>query len=139
MNTRPPEPKVTNIVATADLNTRINLRSLATWGKNVEYIAGENSCCMRVRGGRGLNTAARIFATGRMTVVGAKSEKLSEEAVKNYTKMVKRARHRGNTEFARGLKYHKVCDRPRLSAFQIHNVVSHVSTGFEVVLGKLET
>ena len=87
--TRPKTPKVTNIVALGNLNTTINLRSLAVYGINVVYKDCEKSLWMEIRGEN--KSKARVFESGKIVVVGCKSEELARISGKWYTNLIRRA------------------------------------------------
>jgi len=83
------KPVIQNVVATADLGTKIDLIAIMKVFRNVEY---------RPRKFPGLvfrlkrpKTATLIFTTGRMVCTGAKSSKLARRAVRKVVRELKKA------------------------------------------------
>ena len=65
-------PTLQNVVATADLHHRLDLRKIAQWCRNAEYNPSRFSgLIMRIRDPR---TTGLIFSTGKIVITGAKSE-----------------------------------------------------------------
>lgn len=111
-------PKLQNIVSTAYLNKKLDLRNIALKSRNVEYKPKRFAAAiMRIRDPK---TTALIFASGKMVCTGAKSEEESENATKQYAKMIKKV---GNSDV-------------RVSDFIIQNIVGSHDVGFQI---KLET
>lgn len=111
-------PKLQNIVSTANLNCKLDLREIALNTRNCEYKPKRFAAAiMRIREPK---TTALIFASGKMVCTGAKSEEMSETAAKQYAKNIKKV---GNKEV-------------RLTDFMIQNIVGSHDVGFQI---KLET
>jgi len=74
------DPKLQNIVSTANLGCQLNLLHISHHYQNVEYKPKRFAAAiMRIREPK---TTALIFASGKMVCTGAKSEEMSETASK---------------------------------------------------------
>jgi len=74
------DPKLQNIVSTANLGCQLNLLHISHHCQNVEYKPKRFAAAiMRIREPK---TTALIFASGKMVCTGAKSEEMSETASK---------------------------------------------------------
>ncbi len=83
-----PQPTLQNIVSTANLGIRLDLRKIALNCRNAEWNPRRFAAViMRIRNPK---TTALIFSSGKMVCTGAKSEELSREAAKMYAKAVKK-------------------------------------------------
>lgn len=112
-------PKLQNIVSTANLRCRLNLRDIALKCKNSEYNPKRFAAViMRIRQPK---TTALIFTSGKMVCTGAKSEDQSLEAAKNYSKMIKKVGF----------------DNLSMDEFKIQNIVGSHDVGFRIKLEKL--
>jgi transcription initiation factor TFIID TATA-box-binding protein len=79
---------VQNIVATVNMNTRLNLRTIAQTARNAEYNPRRFAAViMRIREPR---TTALIFASGKMIVTGAKTKEDSKTAARKYVAICNR-------------------------------------------------
>lgn len=79
-------PTLQNIVATANLDTRLDLKSIALHARNAEYNPKRFAAViMRIRDPK---TTALIFASGKMVCTGAKSEQDSRLAARKYAKII---------------------------------------------------
>lgn len=79
-------PVLQNVVATVNLNCKLDLRSIALRARNAEYNPKRFAAViMRIRDPK---TTALIFASGKMVVTGAKSEKASKIASQRYAKII---------------------------------------------------
>lgn len=79
-------PVLQNVVATVNLNCKLDLRSIALRARNAEYNPKRFAAViMRIRDPK---TTALIFASGKMVVTGAKSEKASRIASQRYAKII---------------------------------------------------
>jgi len=86
-----PEPEITiqNVVASANLNQRIDLNAVVAAFKDVEYNPNEfPGLVFRLKKPR---TALLIFSSGKMVCTGAKSEKAAIRAIKTVVKKLKKA------------------------------------------------
>jgi transcription initiation factor TFIID TATA-box-binding protein len=83
-----PKPILQNIVSTANLGCRLDLRKIALNCRNAEYNPKRFAAViMRIREPK---TTALIFTSGKMVCTGAKSEELSRDAAKKYSKAIKK-------------------------------------------------
>ncbi|KAF2418494.1 TATA binding protein [Tothia fuscella] len=88
-------PTLQNLVATVNLNCRLDLKTIALHARNAEY--NPVSCAsshkrfaaviMRIRDPK---TTALIFASGKMVVTGAKSEDDSKLASRKYARIIQK-------------------------------------------------
>ena len=83
-----PVPELQNIVSTANLGTKLDLRKIALNCRNAEYNPKRFAAVIiRIRDPK---TTALIFSSGKMVITGAKSEEKSETAARMYAKMIKK-------------------------------------------------
>eukprot|EP00158_Paraphelidium_tribonemae_P002362 Partr_v1_DN25304_c0_g1_i5_m21784 putative TATA box binding protein len=81
-------PALQNIVATVNLDTRLDLKTIALHARNAEYNPKRFAAViMRIRDPK---TTALIFASGKMVVTGAKSEDLSKLAARKYARIIQK-------------------------------------------------
>ena len=81
------EPKLQNIVSTANLGCQLKLRQIALQAKNAEYNPKRFAAViMRIKEPK---TTALIFSSGKMVCTGAKSEEDSRKASRKYAKIIK--------------------------------------------------
>ena len=79
-------PQLQNVVATVNLNCKLDLKNIALHARNAEYNPKRFAAViMRIRDPK---TTALIFASGKMVVTGAKSEKASKLASQRYAKII---------------------------------------------------
>jgi len=79
-------PTLQNIVATANLNCRLDLKGIALHARNCEYNPRRFAAViMRIREPK---TTALIFASGKMVVTGARSESDSRLAARKYARII---------------------------------------------------
>lgn len=115
-----PEPRLQNIVSTANLQSQLDLRDIALKAKNAEYNPKRFAAViMRIR--EPDKSTALIFSSGKMVCTGAKSEELSHTAARNYAKIIKR------------IGYSKV----KLTDFKIQNMVGSTEVNFSISLEAL--
>lgn len=113
------KPQLQNIVSTAKLGSVLDLFKIALNGANVEYKPKRFAAAiMRIREPK---TTALIFRSGKMVCTGAKSEKDSYTAAKNYAKSLRKI---GNPNV-------------KISDFTIQNIVGSHDVGFQIKLEKL--
>jgi transcription initiation factor TFIID TATA-box-binding protein len=75
-------------VSTANLGIKLDLRKIALNCRNAEYNPRRFAAViMRIRDPK---TTALIFSSGKMVCTGAKSEELSKDAAKKYSKAIKK-------------------------------------------------
>ena len=83
-----PKPELQNIVSTANLSIKLDLRKIALNCRNAEYNPKRFAAVIiRIREPK---TTALIFSSGKMVITGAKSEDQSQVAAKKYAKMIKK-------------------------------------------------
>ena len=81
------EPKLQNIVSTANLGCELKLRQIALQARNAEYNPKRFAAViMRIKEPK---TTALIFSSGKMVCTGAKSEDESKKASRKYAKIIK--------------------------------------------------
>jgi len=82
-----PQPRIVNIVSMANLCKRLNLKEIALQCSNSEYNPSRiNAVIMRIREPK---TAALIFNSGIIIVLGARDEENSKKAAKIFAKNIK--------------------------------------------------
>ena len=87
LNSRPFSLNIENIVSTANLYVKINLREIALQSKNAEYNPKRFSAViMKIRDPK---TTALIFSSGRIVCLGAKDEEQSKRACRKFAKIIK--------------------------------------------------
>ncbi|KAI9725288.1 MAG: TATA-box-binding protein [Chrysothrix sp. TS-e1954] len=81
-------PTLQNIVATVNLDCRLDLKTIALHARNAEYNPKRFAAViMRIRDPR---TTALIFASGKIVVTGAKSEADSRLASRKYARIIQK-------------------------------------------------
>jgi len=81
-------PTLQNIVATVNLDCKLDLKTIALHARNAEYNPKRFAAViMRIREPK---TTALIFASGKMVVTGAKSEDDSRLASRKYARIVQK-------------------------------------------------
>jgi len=81
-------PTLQNIVATVNLDCRLDLKTIALHARNAEYNPKRFAAViMRIREPK---TTALIFSSGKMVVTGAKSEDDSKLASRKYARIVQK-------------------------------------------------
>ncbi|TID24833.1 TATA-box binding protein [Venturia nashicola] len=81
-------PTLQNLVATVNLNCRLDLKTIALHARNAEYNPKRFAAViMRIRDPK---TTALIFASGKMVVTGAKSEDDSKLASRKYARIIQK-------------------------------------------------
>ena len=112
------EPKLQNIVSTANLGCPLKLRQIALQAKNAEYNPKRFAAViMRIKEPK---TTALIFSSGKMVCTGAKSEDDSRKASRKYAKIIKSLGF--NVEF---------------KEFKVQNIVGSCDIKFQIHLNKL--
>ncbi|KAI8821651.1 TATA-box-binding protein 2 [Fimicolochytrium jonesii] len=82
------KPMLQNIVATVNLDCRLDLKTIAMHARNAEYNPKRFAAViMRIREPK---TTALIFASGKMVVTGAKSEEQSRLAARKYARIIQK-------------------------------------------------
>ena len=109
------KPQLQNIVSTADLCCKLDLRNIALQAKNAEYNPKRFAAViMRIRHPK---TTALIFASGKMVCTGAKSEQDSRTAARTYAKVISKLGY--NVKFTN---------------FTIQNIVGSCGVNFNISL-----
>ena len=112
------EPKLQNIVSTANLGCQLKLRQIALQARNAEYNPKRFAAViMRIKEPK---TTALIFSSGKMVCTGAKSEEDSRKASRKYAKIIKSLGF--NVEF---------------KEFKVQNIVGSCDVKFQISLSKL--
>jgi transcription initiation factor TFIID TATA-box-binding protein len=109
------EPKLQNIVSTANFKCQLDLREIALKAKNAEYNPKRFAAViMRIREPK---TTALIFGSGKMVCTGARSEDESKTAAKQYARIIK-----------------KLGFSVKFSEFKIQNIVGSCDVKFPIRL-----
>ncbi|KAI3639422.1 hypothetical protein MIR68_002550 [Amoeboaphelidium protococcarum] len=81
-------PTLQNIVATVNLDCKLDLKTIALHARNAEYNPKRFAAViMRIREPK---TTALIFASGKLVVTGARSEDLAKLAARKYARIVQK-------------------------------------------------
>jgi len=108
-------PTLQNIVATVNLDCRLDLKTIALHARNAEYNPKRFAAViMRIRDPK---TTALIFASGKMVETGAKSEDDSRLASRKYARIVQ-----------------KLGFEAKFSEFKIQNIVGSCDVKFPIRL-----
>ncbi len=108
-------PTLQNIVATVNLECRLDLKTIALHARNAEYNPKRFAAViMRIREPK---TTALIFASGKMVVTGAKSEEFCRLAARKYARIIQ-----------------KLGFPARFSEFKIQNIVGSCDIKFPIRL-----
>eukprot|EP00730_Choanoeca_flexa_P017117 TRINITY_DN8200_c0_g1_i4.p2 TRINITY_DN8200_c0_g1~~TRINITY_DN8200_c0_g1_i4.p2 ORF type:complete len:205 (+),score=39.00 TRINITY_DN8200_c0_g1_i4:108-722(+) len=113
-------PTIENIVATGHFEGKIDLERVSKKALNTQYNPKRFAACIiRLKGQN--KATALLFNSGKMVIMGAKSEQIAKNACDRFSDMIiKRC----------GIK-------TRLIEFKIHNVVGCVDVQFKIDLSKL--
>ena len=112
------QPKLQNIVSTANLGCELKLRQIALQARNAEYNPKRFAAViMRIKEPK---TTALIFSSGKMVCTGAKSEEDSKKASRKYAKIIK------SLGFPVEFK-----------EFKVQNIVGSCDVQFQISLSKL--
>ncbi|EIE90838.1 TATA-box-binding protein [Rhizopus delemar RA 99-880] len=104
-----------NIVATVNLDCRLDLKTIALHARNAEYNPKRFAAViMRIREPK---TTALIFASGKMVVTGAKSEDDSKLAARKYARIIQ-----------------KLGFQAKFTDFKIQNIVGSCDVKFPIRL-----
>ena len=111
-------PKIENIVSTANLCCKLNLREIAMQAKNAEYNPKRFSAViMKIKEPK---TTALIFSSGRIVTLGAKTEEDSRKSCRKFAKIIK------------SLNF-----QVTFKEFKIQNIVGSVDIKFQLSLMRL--
>ena len=112
------QPKLQNIVSTANLGCQLKLRQIALQARNAEYNPKRFAAViMRIKEPK---TTALIFSSGKMVCTGAKSEEDSKKASRKYAKIM------------RSLGF-----PVEFKEFKVQNIVGSCDVKFQISLSKL--
>ena len=111
-------PKIQNIVCTADLNCKLNLKEIALQLENCNYNAKKfPGLSLKLKEPK---TTGVLFSSGKMVCLGAKTEEESKKACRIYGKKVKMLNYNAS-----------------LKDFKIRNIMGSSNLGFGISLSKL--
>ena len=83
-----PEPVIHNMVATATLGMKLDLKSIATRANNAEFNPKRfPAVVLRIRDPK---TTALVFSSGKMVLTGAKEEAAAKTAAKKHLKTIQK-------------------------------------------------
>ena len=112
------QPKLQNIVSTANLGCPLKLRQIALQARNAEFNPKRFAAViMRIKEPK---TTALIFSSGKMVCTGAKSEEDSKKASRKYAKIIRSLGF--SVEF---------------KDFKVQNIVGSCDIKFQISLSKL--
>lgn len=81
-------PTLQNVVSTASLGCKLDLKQIAIRARNAEYDPKRFSAViMRIREPK---TTALVFSSGKIVITGAKSEKMSRLAARKYARIIQK-------------------------------------------------
>lgn len=108
-------PTLQNIVATVNLECKLDLKAIALSSRNSEYNPRRFAAViMRIRDPK---TTALLFSSGRVVVTGARSEDLCKLAARKFARIVQ-----------------KLGFPAKFTDFKIHNVVASTDCKFPIRL-----
>ncbi|CAG9326745.1 unnamed protein product [Blepharisma stoltei] len=109
------EPTIQNVVATANMQCKLDLKQIALKARNAEYNPKRFAAViMRIREPK---TTALIFSSGKMVVTGAKDETQARNATRKFTRIIQ-----------------KIDFPAKFSEFKIQNLVASVDVKFPIRL-----
>lgn len=128
-------PKLQNIVSTANLGRRLNLKILAHKAINCEYNPSRFAAAiMRIRSPK---TTALVFSSGKLVCTGAKSEDDSRTAARKFARIIQKV-------FQLAEKEEKSCETKgkrkttresvKFSEFKIQNIVGNCNVACSIRL-----
>ncbi|KAK3389158.1 transcription factor TFIID-domain-containing protein [Podospora didyma] len=83
-----PLPTIQNVVATVNLECRLDLKVIAEQARNVEYNRHKfHALVQRIRDPK---TTALVFASGKLVITGAKSERLAHLAGRRHARAIQK-------------------------------------------------
>lgn len=113
-------PVIQNVVATTNLGTALDLKSIAMKARNAEYNPKRfTAVIMRIREPK---TTALIFSTGKVVVTGAKSETESSRASRKFARIVRKIGY----------------EDAECKDFKVQNIVASCDVGFSIQLESLD-
>ncbi|CAF0963644.1 unnamed protein product [Adineta steineri] len=113
------KPSLQNIVATANLGCKLDLKRITSQARNAEYNPKRFAAViMRIRNPR---TTALIFQSGKMVCTGGKSENDASQAARRFARIIQ-----------------KLGFEVKFSDFKIQNVVGSADLKFKIRLGVLQ-
>jgi transcription initiation factor TFIID TATA-box-binding protein len=109
------EPTLQNVVSTANMMCKLDLKTIALKARNAEYNPKRFAAViMRIREPK---TTALIFSSGKMVVTGAKDEAQARNAARKFTRIIQ-----------------KIDFPAKFSEFKIQNLVASVDVKFPIRL-----
>jgi transcription initiation factor TFIID TATA-box-binding protein len=113
-------PNVVNIVASADLGTRIDLHRVASSVRNAEWNPRRfHAVILRITEPK---ATALVFECGKLNVVGCRDEDAAHRATRKFTKLLKKL------------------DFPvKIKQYNVVNIVATISCGFHITLEAIST
>jgi len=112
------EPVVQNVIATVNLQCKLDLPKIQKKARNAEYNPKRfPALVMRIREPR---TTALIFGSGKLVVTGARSEKESRLSAKKFSTIIKKLGYSVSP-----------------TEFKVQNVVASCDVGFKLALESL--
>lgn len=109
------EPQIQNVVATANMQCKLDLKTIALKARNAEYNPKRFAAViMRIREPK---TTALIFSSGKMVVTGAKDENQARNATRKFTRIIQ-----------------KIDFPAKFTEFKIQNLVASVDVRFPIRL-----
>ena len=109
------EPILQNVVSTANMMCKLDLKTIALKARNAEYNPKRFAAViMRIREPK---TTALIFSSGKMVVTGAKDETQARNAARKFTRIIQ-----------------KIDFPAKFSDFKIQNLVASVDVKFPIRL-----
>ena len=114
-----PVPGLQNLVASVNVDCRLDLKTIALHARNAEYNPKRFAAAiMRMREPK---STALIFASGKMVVTGVKCESDARLAARKYARILQKLGYNA-----------KFCN------FKIHNVVASVDVGFPIHISQMQ-
>ena len=112
------EPKIDNIITSANLGNNLNLKDIALKIKDAEYNSNKSSTITIKTKGKKISLS--IFSNGKMICSGAKSEKESKIACEKFSKILR-----------------KLNINVEIKNFKIQNIIASYNTKFKISLSTL--
>eukprot|EP01017_Pseudomicrothorax_dubius_P036190 TRINITY_DN515_c0_g1_i2.p1 TRINITY_DN515_c0_g1~~TRINITY_DN515_c0_g1_i2.p1 ORF type:complete len:259 (-),score=80.87 TRINITY_DN515_c0_g1_i2:130-906(-) len=112
-------PKLQNVVSTVNLDTQLDLKTIALRARNAEFNPKRFAAViMRMRDPK---TTALVFKSGKMVITGARSEDAAKKAAKKFALIIRKIGF----------------DGVKFKDFTIQNIVASADVKFPIKLPKL--
>ena len=110
-----------NVVATFSLGNGVNLDlpALVLRGINIEMKGGKGYAQIKLRNP---SATANVYASGKVTVCGAKSEALAKLAARKFARIIQRIVLQQNKICIKGGGHHRICVKNYKVCSNIYNV-----------------